>query len=85
MHDPSLEWIRADPKSDLLNSLEHCLLAFTLARNDPRNWKWSVAAAHSAAQVAMVIILKPRDMHLARDSRVALSAYFEESRRIRRL
>src|SRR3712207_4281434 len=42
-------WVRTDHASDLLNSLEHCLLSFTLARSDERNWKWCVSAAHSVA------------------------------------
>src|SRR3954468_4215799 len=50
--------IRTDADSDLTNSLDHCLLTLTLARGDPRNWKWCVIAAYSAAQTAMVMVLK---------------------------
>ncbi|MFL6289257.1 MAG: hypothetical protein ACJ73L_12770, partial [Actinomycetes bacterium] len=50
--------IRTDADSDLTNSLDHCLLTLTLARGDPRNWKWCVIAAYSAAQTAMVMVLE---------------------------
>lgn len=78
----SPRWIRTDASSDLLNSLEHCLLCFTLARSDERNWKWSVAAAHSAAQIAMVMVLAnaQQDEHLTVKSRKALLTYHEKSR-----
>jgi hypothetical protein len=61
-------WIRRDPSSDLLNSLEHCQLCLTLARNDERNWKWCVTAAHSAAQSAMVIFLEEDSQREREDS-----------------
>ena len=75
-------WVRTDPASDLLNSLEHCLLALKFAHSDERNWKWCVAAAHSAAQSAMVLVLEKAGQyeHLTKDSRKALISYFEESR-----
>ncbi len=78
----SPRWIRTDAGSDLLNSLEHCLLCFTLARSDERNWKWCVAAAHSAAQIAMVMVLVNAQQyeHLTTRSRKALLAHFERSR-----
>lgn len=82
MNELSGRWIRTDASSDLLNSLEHCLLCFTLARSDERNWKWSVAAAHSAAQIAMVMVLQnaQQDEHLTMKSRKAIRAYDELSR-----
>lgn len=75
-------WIRTDASSDLLNSLEHCLLCFTLARSDERNWKWCVAAAHSAAQITMVMVLEKaqQDEHLTKKSREAILKYYEQSR-----
>ena len=74
-------WIRTDPASDLLNSLEHCLLTFKLALGDERNWKWCVAAAHSAAQTAMVYKLDKagENEHFEPKSRKNLIAYFNES------
>ncbi len=82
MSDSSPRWIRTDIARDLLNSLEHCLLTVTLARSDERNWKWAVAAAHSAAQASMVLVLKhqQRDQHLTLKSRKKLIAYYEKSR-----
>lgn len=82
MTEAQTRWIRTDASSDLLNSLEHCLLCFTLARSDERNWKWSVAAAHSAAQIAMVMVLVNAQQyeHLTARSRKALLAHFERSR-----
>ena len=50
--------VRTDAGSDLTNSLDHCLLTSTLARVDPRNGKWCVIAAGSAAQTAMVMVLE---------------------------
>src|SRR4051812_25623309 len=50
--------MRTDAGSDLSNSLDYCLLTSTLARVDPRNWKWCVIAAGSAAQTAMVMVLE---------------------------
>ena len=50
--------VRTDAGSDLTNSLGHCLLTSTLARVDPRNGKWCVIAAGSAAQTAMVMVLE---------------------------
>jgi hypothetical protein len=75
-------WIRMDAAGDLLNSLEHTLLCLTLARSDPRNWKWTVIAAHSAAQIAMVTVLMnaQREEHIDKDDRKLLLAFLEESR-----
>ena len=50
--------VRTDADSDLTNSLDRCLLTSTLARVDPRNGKWCVIAAGSAAQTAMVMVLE---------------------------
>ncbi len=77
-----LRWIRTDNGSDLFNSLEHCLLSCTLTRGDERNWKWTVIAAHSAAQAVMVIVLIGQDQneHLCSDSRKRLLAYFHKRR-----
>src|SRR3954465_12840934 len=50
--------IRTDADSDLTNSLDHCLLTLTLAWGDPRNCKWCVIAAYSAAQTAMGMVLE---------------------------
>jgi hypothetical protein len=77
MRQPSSRWIRTDSGSDLLNSLEHCLLTFTLTRSDLRNWKWCVATAHSAAQIAMVIVLDAQGgyKHLHRESRAKFIAW----------
>ncbi len=74
-------WIRTDPASDLLNSVEHCLLTFRLALSDERNWKWCVAAAHSAAQSAMVFVLDKAGQyeHFEPKSRRELIAYLNES------
>src|SRR3954469_2138584 len=57
-HEQQAAWmIRADADSDLTNSLDHCLTTLALAQGDPRNWKWVVIAAYSAAQTAMVMVL----------------------------
>lgn len=70
-------YIRTDTRSDLLNSLDHCLQTLILSRRNPQQWKWTVISAYSAAQVAMVIVLEPHgDMkHLQRDFRVKMREY----------
>lgn len=82
MAETQTRWIRTDAPSDLLNSLEHCLLCFTLTRSDERNWKWCVIAAHSAAQIAMVMVLvnAHQDEHLTAKSRKEILAFHERSR-----
>lgn len=77
---PEIRWVRTDPASDLLNSLEHCLLAYKMAIGDERNWKWCVAAAHSAAQSAMVKVLVQdgQEEHLKKKSRKELLTYLNE-------
>jgi hypothetical protein len=78
--EPSPTWIRTDPASDLLNSLEHCLLTLSLARSDLRCWKWCVGAAYSAAQIAMVIVLDAQGQykHLKPDARRKLLRFFND-------
>lgn len=73
-------WIRTDADSDLTNSLDHCLMTLALAQGDPRNWKWCVIAAYSAAQTAMVMALKAQGewKHLKRDDRKKLLAFLEK-------
>lgn len=83
MQDVSPRWIRTDQSSDLLNCLEHCLLCFTLARSDERNWKWCVTAAHSAAQIAMVMVLMGDGdhHHLQNKGRLEFIAYLNGGER----
>src|SRR4051812_45058042 len=73
-------WIRTDEDSDLINSLDHCLLTRTLAQGDPRNWKWCVIAAYSAAQTAMVMALRAQGdwKHLKPDDRKKLVEFFDK-------
>ena len=44
--------VRTDADSDLTSSLDHYLMMLALARVDPRNGKWCVITAGSAAQTA---------------------------------
>ena len=50
--------VRTDADSDLTSSLDHYLMMLALARVDPRNGKWCVITAGSAAQTAMVMVLE---------------------------
>ena len=72
--------VRTDAGSDLTNSLDHCLLTSTLARVDPRNGKWCVIAAGSAAQTAMVMVLEAQGdwKHFTPEDRGKPRKFFDE-------
>ena len=72
--------VRTDADSDLTNSLDHCLLTSTLARVDPRNGKWRVIAAGSAAQTAMVMVLEAQGdwKHFTPEDRGELWKFFDK-------
>ena len=72
--------VRTDADSDLTNSLGHCLLTSTLARVDPRNGKWCVIAAGSAAQTAMVMVLEAQGdwKHFTPEDREKLRKFLDK-------